>query len=540
MITNLWYKDAVFYELSLRSFIDSNGDGKGDLAGLTQKLDYLAELGVDCIWLNPIYPSPLKDDGYDISDYCAIHPDFGSLEDFKHLVQQAHQKGLRLIIDLVANHTSDQHPWFQAARKDRGSPYREYYVWSDTDQKYASVRIIFMDTEKSNWTWDDQAGQYFWHRFYSHQPDLNYDSPAVRQEMLNVMKFWLDLDVDGFRVDAVPYLLEREGTSCENLPETHTYLKEMRRFVDANYPGRVLLCEANQWPQDVRAYFGRDGEGQGAEFHMAFHFPLMPRIFMALKRADAAPIRWALDNTPPIPLDAQWCTFLRNHDELTLEMVTEEERQWMWNQYAHEPLMRLNLGIRRRLAPLLDNDRRLIELANSLLFTLPGAPILYYGDEIGMGDNLALPDRNGVRTPMQWDDSTSAGFSQSASLFSPVIDRPPFSYKQVNVSAQINDPTSLWHTIHKMIQLRKLHPAFGEGGLTWIDGVTKTILAFYRTCSDERLLLIHNLSPFPQRVNLDLKSNQLIWTDLFVEQPYIAVQEHLQLNLAPYQFLWLH
>lgn len=534
-----WYKNAVFYEAPIRAIFDSNGDGNGDLAGLAQKLDYLAELGVDCIWLNPIYPSPLKDDGYDISDYCAIHPDFGNLEDFKHLVQQAHQKGLRLIIDLVVNHTSDQHPWFQAARKDRSSPYREYYVWSDTDQKFANARIIFVDTEKSNWTWDDRAGQYFWHRFYSHQPDLNFDSPAVRQEMLNVMKFWLDLDVDGFRVDAVPYLFEREGTSCENLPETHAYLKEMRRFVDEYHPGCVLLCEANQWPQDVRAYFGRDSEGQGAEFHMAFHFPLMPRIFMALRRANALPIRWALDNTPSIPHDAQWCTFLRNHDELTLEMVTEEERQWMWEQYAPEPRMRLNLGIRRRLAPLLYNDRRLIELANSLLFTLPGAPIIYYGDEIGMGDNIALLDRNGVRTPMQWDDSPSAGFSRSTSLYSPVIDRPPFSYKQVNVAAQKDDSTSLWHTIRRMIKLRKQHSAFSEGDLAWIDGGTDAILAFYRTLSNERLLIIHNLSPDPQQVSLELKFNQLRWTDLFVNQSYITVQEHLQLHLAPYQFLWL-
>ncbi len=535
-----WYKNAVFYEAPVRAIYDSNGDGKGDLAGLAQKLDYLAELGVDCIWLNPIYPSPLKDDGYDISDYCAVHPDYGSLEDFNRLVKVAHQKGLRLIIDLVVNHTSNQHPWFQAARMDRTSPYREYYVWSKTDGKYANVRIIFVDTEKSNWTWDDQAGQYFWHRFYSHQPDLNYDNPAVRDEMLNVMKFWLDLDVDGFRVDAVPYLFEREGTSCENLPESHAYLKEMRRFVEVNYPGRILLCEANQWPHDVRAYFGGKDDGQGDEFHMAFHFPLMPRIFMALKRVDASPIRWALDNTPPIPEDAQWCTFLRNHDELTLEMVTEEERQWMWQQYAPEPRMRLNLGIRRRLAPLLDNDRRLIELANSLLFTLPGAPIIYYGDEIGMGDNISLPDRNGVRTPMQWDDSPSAGFSQSANPYSPVIEHTPYGYQTVNVAAQKADPTSLWNTIHKMIQLRKQHAAFGEGDLTWIDGGMDAILAFYRTTVDERLLVVHNLSPNPQRVSLELKYNQLKWTDLFVDQPYIAVQDHLQLHLSPYQSLWLH
>ncbi len=535
-----WYKNAVFYEAPVRAISDSNADGKGDLAGLAQKLDYFSELGVDCIWLNPIYPSPLKDDGYDISDYCAVHPDYGNLDDFKRLVKLAHKKGLRLIIDLVVNHTSDQHPWFQAARKDRGSPYRDYYVWSDSDSKYANVRIIFVDTEKSNWAWDEQAGQYFWHRFYAHQPDLNFDNPAVREEMLKVMQFWLELDVDGFRVDAVPYLFEREGTSCENLPETHAYLKEMRRFVEAEYPGRILLCEANQWPNDVRAYFGRLHEGEGDEFHMAFHFPLMPRIFMAIKRADASPIRWASDNTPPIPPNAQWCTFLRNHDELTLEMVTEEERQWMWQQYAPEHRMRLNLGIRRRLAPLLDNDLRIIELANSILFTLPGAPIIYYGDEIGMGDNLALPDRNGVRTPMQWDNSLHAGFSAAATLYSPVIDQPPYGYQAVNVAAQIADTTSLWHTIQRMILLRKQHPAFGAGDLAWIDNGSPAVLAFYRTNSDERLLLIHNLSPTSQRISLDVSCSQLKWTDLFTNQPYIAVQHQIQLHLAPYQFLWLH
>ncbi len=536
----LWYKNAVFYEASVRAIYDSNADGKGDLAGLAQKLDYLAELGVTCIWLNPIYPSPLRDDGYDISDYCAIHPDYGSLDDFKHLVKLVHQKGLRLIIDLVMNHTSDQHPWFQAARKDRSSPFRDYYVWSDTDQTFANVRIIFVDTEKSNWTWDDHAGQYFWHRFYSYQPDLNYDNPAVRAEMLKVMQFWLDLDVDGFRVDAVPYLFEREGTSCENLPETHAFLKEMRRYVEENYPGRVLLCEANQWPNNVRPYFGRMHAGDGDEFHMAFHFPLMPRIFMALKRADASPIRWALDNTPPIPPDAQWCTFLRNHDELTLEMVTEEVRQWMWEQYAPDPRMRLNLGIRRRLAPLLDNNLRLIELANSLLFTLPGSPIIYYGDEIGMGDNIELPDRNGVRTPMQWDASPFAGFSQAASLYSPVVDRLPYAYSAVNVAAQKADPTSLWHTLQKMILLRKQHPAFGEGDLNWIDGGSDAVLAFCRSTTQERLLVVHNLSPIPQQVSLELNFPQLRWTDLFLNQPYIAVQHQLQLHLAPYQFLWLY
>jgi maltose alpha-D-glucosyltransferase / alpha-amylase len=393
----LWYKNAVFYEIYVRAFQDSNEDGQGDLPGLTAKLDYLQELGVTCLWLMPVYPSPLLDDGYDIADYYGIHPDYGSLEDFKVFLDAAHSRGMRVITDLVLNHTSDQHPWFQAARTDRNSPYRDYYVWSDTDEKYQDARIIFLDTEKSNWTWDETAGQFFWHRFYSSQPDLNFDNPAVQVEMIDVMKFWLDLGVDGFRADAVPYLYEREGTNCENLPETHQYLKRLRRFMDEHYPGRILLCEANQWPEDVRAYFG-----DGDEFHMGFHFPLMPRIFMALKKQDKTSIEWILSRTPEIPENCQWCTFLRNHDELTLEMVTEEERQWMWEQYAPLPRMRLNLGIRRRLAPLLDNDRKKIELANSLLFTLTGSPIIYYGDEIGMGDNIWLPDRDGVRTPMQW------------------------------------------------------------------------------------------------------------------------------------------
>lgn len=534
-----WYKNAVFYEVNVRAFYDSNGDGHGDLIGITQKLDYLTDLGVDCIWLNPIYPSPLKDDGYDISDYCSIHPDFGSLEDFKHLVQSAHQRGLRLITDLVVNHTSDQHPWFQAARRDRNSPYRDYYVWSDTDQKYADVRIIFVDSEKSNWTWDELAGQYFWHRFYSYQPDLNFENPAIRLEILNVMKFWLDLGVDGFRVDAVPYLFEREGTSCENLAETHAYLKEMRRFVEANCPGRILLCEANQWPQDVRAYFGREDEGAGDEFHMAFHFPLMPRVFMALKRADAAPIRWVFENTPSIPPNAQWCTFLRNHDELTLEMVTEEERQWMWKEYAPEPRMRQNLGIRRRLAPLLGNDQRLIELANSLLFTLPGAPIIYYGDEIGMGDNIWLPDRNGVRTPMQWDSTLSAGFSPVEKTYSPVITNPPFDYHQVNVAHQKDDPTSLWNSLRRMISLRKSHQVFGNGDLLWADAGTNTVLAFHRTADEVRILALHNLSHTPQDVSIKIDIDNSELTDQLSGQIFPTQENQLHLKLEPYQYLWL-
>jgi maltose alpha-D-glucosyltransferase/alpha-amylase len=534
MITNLWYKDAVFYELSLRSFMDSNGDGYGDLRGLMEKLDYLQTLGVNCLWLMPIYPSPLVDDGYDIADYYDIDKTYGNLDDLKSLIEAVHVRGLRIIMDLVMNHTSDEHPWFKASRSDLKSPYREYYVWSDTDQKYKGTRIIFLDTEPSNWTWDEKTEEYYWHRFYSSQPDLNYDNPKVQEEMFKIARFWLDLGIDGFRADAVPYLFEREGTNCENLPETHAYLKKLRAFIDKNYPGRILLCEANQWPQDVRAYLG-----EGDEFHMAFHFPLMPRIFMALKKADASPIRWALDNTPSIPSSAQWCTFLRNHDELTLEMVTEEERQWMWQEYAPEPRMRLNLGIRRRLAPLLDNDRGLIELANSLLFTLPGAPIIYYGDEIGMGDNIWLPDRNGVRTPMQWDDSTSAGFSHSTRLYSPVIDVPPYDYQTLNVAAQKANPRSLWHSIRRMIQLRKEHSTLGEGELVWIDPGSNAILAFFRTSVDERLLLIHNLSPDPQDVHLNLPNSQPVWTDLHSGRTVSTQDDQLFLNLTPHQYLWL-
>jgi maltose alpha-D-glucosyltransferase/alpha-amylase len=401
-----WYKDAVFYELYVRAFCDGDGDGHGDFKGLIQKLDYLRELGVDCIWLLPVYPSPLLDDGYDVADFYGIHPDYGTRDDFKALLDEAHKRGLRVVADLVLNHTSDQHPWFKEARTSRDSPRRGYYVWSDTDQKYRDARIIFIDSQASNWAYDPQSGQYYWHRFFSHQPDLNYDNPEVQQAMLDVVRFWLDLGVDGFRADAVPYLFEREGTSCENLPETHAYLKRLRAFIEDNYPGRILLSEANQWPEDTRAYFGG-----GDEFHMAFHFPAMPRIFMALARGDRQPILDILARTPPIPESCQWCNFLRCHDELTLEMVSEEERAFMWDFYAPEPRMRLNLGIRRRLAPLLDNDRRKIELANSILFTMPGSPIIYYGDEIGMGDNIWLEDRDGVRTPMQWSGEENAGFS---------------------------------------------------------------------------------------------------------------------------------
>jgi maltose alpha-D-glucosyltransferase/alpha-amylase len=523
----LWYKDAVFYQVYVRAFKDSNGDGHGDLRGLTQKLDYLQTLGVDCLWLMPLYPSPLKDDGYDISDYYNIAETFGTLEDFRTLLHEAHTRGIRIIMDLVLNHTSDQHPWFQAARADRNSPYRDYYVWSDTDQKYKDARIIFLDTEPSNWTWDEQAGQFYWHRFYASQPDLNYDNPAVQEEMINVARFWLDLGIDGFRADAVPYLFEREGTNCENLPETHAYLKRLRAFMDENYPGRILLCEANQWPKDVRPYFG-----DGDEFHMGFHFPIMPRIYMALKKERVDDMVEIINRTPPIPENCQWCIFLRNHDELTLEMVTEQERQWMWEQYAPEPRMRLNLGIRRRLAPLLDNDRRKIELAYSLLFTLPGSPIIYYGDEIGMGDNIWLHDRNGVRTPMQWDDRTGAGFSEAppASWYSPLIEDEAFGPARVNVQAQMREGGSLWQTIQNMIAVRKKHHTFGRGDFAWADAGTNAVAAYQRTSSDETLLILQNLSDQPVEVKIDRRGTDLL-TGKQVDSG--------ALTLAPFQYIWL-
>ncbi|MGD0004922.1 MAG: maltose alpha-D-glucosyltransferase [Anaerolineaceae bacterium] len=533
----LWYKDAIFYEVHVRAFCDGDADGRGDLRGLISKLDYLKDLGVDCIWLLPIYPSPLKDDGYDISDYYNIAPAYGTVDDFRTLLDQAHTRGLHVIMDLVLNHTSDQHPWFQAARADRSSPYRDYYVWSDTNQKYSGARIIFLDTEKSNWTWDETAGQYFWHRFYSCQPDLNYDNPAVRAEMINVMRFWLKMGIDGFRADAVPYLFEREGTNCENLPETHAYLKEIRRALDQEFPGRILLAEANQWPEDTRAYFG-----DGDEFHMGFHFPVMPRIYMALRQADRTPLVWILGRTPPIPDNCQWCTFLRNHDELTLEMVTEEERQWMWQEYAPEPRMRLNLGIRRRLAPLLDDDRRKIELANSLLFTLPGSSILYYGDEIGMGDNIWLPDRNGLRTPMQWTSAVNAGFSSAApkSLYLPVIDNSVYGPAHINVADERAHPDSLLNSLRHMIAVRKEHPAFGRGSFTWVECEALAVAAYLRQYQDERVLVVNNLSGKPQKVALKLPFGAAQLEDLLGGQPLPAAEGGtLLLELKPYQYLWM-
>jgi trehalose synthase len=523
-----WYKNAVFYEISVRAFKDSNGDGRGDLRGLTEKLDYLQTLGVDCIWIMPIYPSPLNDDGYDIADYYSVDSAYGSLDDLKVLIEAAHQRNIRLVMDLVLNHTSDAHPWFQAARADKNSPYRDYYVWSDTNEKYKDVRIIFVDTETSNWTWDEQAGQYFWHRFYSSQPDLNFDNPKVQEEMLNVARFWLDLGIDGFRADAVPYLFEREGTNCENLPETHVYLKKLRKFMDEHYPERILLCEANQWPEDVRPYFG-----DGDEFHMGFHFPIMPRIYMALKKGRFEDMQQIMQRTPPIPENCQWCTFLRNHDELTLEMVTEEERQWMWKEYAPEPRMKLNLGIRRRLAPLLDNDRRKIELANSLLFTLPGAPIIYYGDEIGMGDNLDLFDRNGVRTPMQWDDSPNAGFT-NATPFAELV-KGELSYQKINVASQINDPDSLFRSVKRMIAIRKKHEAFGSSSMEWVDAGNPHVAVYLRQHGDDTMFILNTLSDSDQTLRIP-KEQQAAYFDLFGAHPVTLTEE---LTLPPYSYLWL-
>lgn len=494
-----WYSNAVFYELYLRAFADGNGDGHGDFVGLRQRLDYLEWLGIDCIWLLPFYPSPLKDDGYDIASYYGVNPTFGHLEDFRMTVDEIHRRGMRVVTDLVINHTSDQHPWFQEARRSKDSPWRDHYTWSKTPDKYSDARIIFLDTEESNWAYDEVSGEYYWHRFYSSQPDLNYDNPDIHAAILDVMKFWLELGIDGFRVDAVPYLYAREGTNCENLPETHTYLKKMRQFVDDHYPGTVLLAEANQWPRDLLPYFGDDDE-----FHLCFHFPVMPRLYMALAREDRTCVVDIMEDTPEIPGGCQWATFLRNHDELTLEMVTEEEREFMWDFYAPEPRQRLNLGIRRRLAPLMNNDRRKIELLNSLLFTLPGAPTLYYGDEIGMGDDISLPDRNGVRTPMQWTAGMNGDFSSAPpdALFSPVIGDPVYGFQLVNVEAQRADENSLLHQVRHMIHTRQTLDVLASGDLEWLESLPKRALCFWRKSADGALLALHNLSDKPMEIPL--------------------------------------
>ena len=533
----LWYKNAVIYQVHVRAFYDSNGDGIGDFSGLAQKLDYLKELGIDAIWLMPFFPSPLRDDGYDIADYLSVHPTYGTVEDFKTFLAAAHERQIRVIMEMVLNHTSDQHPWFQESRSSQDNPRRDWYVWSDTDSRYKGVRIIFLDTEMSNWAWDPISKSYYWHRFFSHQPDLNYDNPAVREQMWEVMRFWLKLGVDGFRLDAVPYLVEREGTSCENLPETHGILKDLRRRLDQEFPGRMLLAEANQWPADLRPYFGN-----GDEFHMAFHFPLMPRMFMALKLEDRKPITEILQQTPEIPPSCQWALFLRNHDELTLEMVTDLERDYMYDSYAQNKTMRLNLGIRRRLAPLLDNDRRRIELMNGMLMSLPGTPIIYYGDEIGMGDNVNLGDRNGVRTPMQWNGGWNGGFSAAdpEALYSPLLLNPVYGFQAINVSSQKRTEHSLLSWMQRIIQVRKSTPPFGSGTIEFLYPANHRVLAYARQLGNETILAVNNLSSSAQAVELDLRRYkgkvliEMFGRNLF---PRIGDLPYL-LTMGPYQFYW--
>ena len=533
----LWYKDAIIYQVHVRTFFDSNGDGIGDFQGLEQKLAYLQELGVNAIWLMPFFPSPLRDDGYDIADYCTVHSSYGTLDDFRKVLESAHSRGIRIIIEMVLNHTSDQHPWFQESRSSKDNPYRDWYVWSDTDERYKGTRIIFLDTEKSNWAWDPISKAYYWHRFFSHQPDLNYDNPEVRERMWKVMSFWLELGVDGFRLDAVPYLVEREGTNCENLPATHEVLKDFRRRLDEEFPGRMLLAEANQWPADLRPYFA-----DGDEFHMAFHFPLMPRMFMGLKLEDRKPITEILQQTPEIPPACQWSLFLRNHDELTLEMVTDMERDYMYDTYAENKTMRLNLGIRRRLAPLLDNDRRRIELMNGLLMSLPGTPIIYYGDEIGMGDNINLGDRNGVRTPMQWSGGWNAGFSTAEPdrLYAPLIQNPVYGYPAVNVLSQLGSDHSLLRWMQRMIKVRASTAVFGRGSIEFLHPANHRILAYIRRLGNEVVLAVNNLSGAAQAVELDLKKykgNILIEMSGKNMFPRVGEQPYL-LTLGPYQFFW--
>ncbi len=540
----LWYKDAIIYEIHVRAFMDANNDGIGDFAGLMSKLDYLQELGVTCLWLLPFFPSPLRDDGYDIADYTDVNPSYGTIADFKQFLDAAHRRGMQVMIELVINHTSDQHPWFQAARMaPPGSPERDMYVWSDTDKLYSGVRIIFTDTEKSNWTWDDQAKAFYWHRFFSHQPDLNFDNPRVMEEVITAMRFWLDMGVDALRLDAIPYLLERDGTSCENVPETHVKIKEIRKVIDAEYENRLILAEANMWPADVRPYFG-----DADECHMAFHFPLMPRIYMALRQEDRLPITDIMAQTPDIPATCQWGLFLRNHDELTLEMVTDDERDYMNLAYAADARMRINVGIRRRLAPLVDNSRRRIELLNSLLLSFPGTPIMYYGDEIGMGDNIYLGDRNGVRTPMQWNPDRNAGFSKAVpgKLYFPVIMDPIWGYQAINVEAQQTDPSSLLHWTRNMIALRKLFKVFGRGTLEFLHPENRTILGYIRHYDDpaggsETVVCVANLSRFAQPVSLDLsRFSGMQPVEMLGYVPFPRVTgEPYPLTLAPYSFFWL-
>jgi maltose alpha-D-glucosyltransferase/alpha-amylase len=557
-----WFQTAVFYEVLVRGFYDGNQDGSGDLHGLTAKLDYLEWLGVDCLWLLPFYQSPLRDGGYDISDFWTILPEYGDLADAVELIEEAHKRGIRIIADLVMNHTSDQHPWFQESRLSRNNAKSDWYVWSDTDDLYPEARIIFVDTEKSNWTFEPQREQFYWHRFFGHQPDLNYDNPEVADTMIDVCRYWLDIGLDGFRLDAVPYLFEREGTNCENLPETHEFMRRLRKEIDALYPGRVLLAEANQWPEDVVAYFGR-----GDECHMCFHFPVMPRMFMAIRREQRYPITEILARTPEIPEGCQWGIFLRNHDELTLEMVTDEERDYMWAEYAKDPRMKRNIGIGRRLAPLVDNDRRVAELLHALLFSLPGSPVLYYGDEIGMGDNIYLGDRDGVRTPMQWSPDRNAGFSRAdfAQLYLPPLMDPVYGYQAVNVEAEMRDLSSLLYWTKRMLEVRKQHPVFGIGTFEVISVENPSVLAYIRTLpggtgpdptpslhadgtgreesiqrGSDTVLCLFNLSRLAQPAELPLQE----WEgktpiELLGRVPFPRIGElPYFVTLAPYGFFW--
>ena len=555
MSSRNWFRTAVFYEVLTRGFYDGNGDGTGDLSGLTAKLDYLQWLGVDCLWLLPFYQSPLRDGGYDISDFWTILPEYGDLADAVELIEESHKRGIRIIADLVMNHTSDQHPWFQESRLDRTNAKADWYVWGDDESRYSDARIIFVDTEKSNWTFDAQRGQFYWHRFFAHQPDLNYDNPEVADTMIDVCRYWLDIGLDGFRLDAVPYLFEREGTNCENLPETHEYLKRLRKEVDSLYPGRVLLAEANQWPEDVVEYFGEDDECQ-----MCFHFPVMPRMFMAVRREQRYPITEILARTPEIPPNCQWGIFLRNHDELTLEMVTDEERDYMWAEYAQDPRMKRNIGIGRRLAPLVENDRRVAELLHALLFSFPGSPILYYGDEIAMGDNIYLGDRDGVRTPMQWSPDRNAGFSKAdfAQLYLPPLMDPVYGYQAVNVEAQTRNPSSFLHWMRRMLEVRKQHPVFGAGSFEVVSLENPSVLAYVRTLEEpERfepegedgeivetgpdvVLCVCNLSKLAQPAELPLqKWEGKIPIELLGRVPFPRIGElPYFITLPPYGFYW--
>jgi maltose alpha-D-glucosyltransferase/alpha-amylase len=532
----LWYKTAVFYELYVRSYHDSNADGYGDFRGMIEKLDYLEWLGVDCLWLLPFYRSPLRDGGYDISDFYSIQPEYGNLHDFTEFLEEAHKRNMRVVADLVMNHTSDQHPWFQESRVP-GSDKRDWYVWSDDPDRYADARVIFLDSEKSNWTWDEDAGAYYWHRFFGHQPDLNYDNPQVQEQMLAVLRFWLDLGLDGYRLDAVPYLYEREGTNCENLKDTHEYLKLVRSEIDKSYDNVVLLAEANQWPTDVVDYFGDDDECQ-----MCFHFPLMPRMFMAARRQVRYPVVEILGQTPDIPRNCQWAIFLRNHDELTLEMVTDDERDYMYTEYAKDPRMKLNLGIRRRLAPLLENSKDQMELFHAMLLSLPGTPIVYYGDEIGMGDNIYLGDRDGVRTPMQWTGDRNAGFSKAdfAQLYLPLLLDPVYGYQACNVEASLRDGHSFLHWFRRLLSIRKQHPVFGEGSMEVLHPDNPAILAYIREWQDDVVLCVNNLSGRAQAAELDLSD----WEGMYPMElmgrerfPRIGELPYL-LTFAPHGFYW--